>query len=54
MDTHFKCKGNGTVPGHCIVANKHCDGMKDCPLGEDEADCPDRTCPSNQVSELYY
>ncbi|KAM3955951.1 putative vitellogenin receptor yl [Aphomia sociella] len=39
----------------CIPDGKHCDGKKDCALGEDEEGCddypsqPDRVCPPHQI-----
>jgi hypothetical protein len=49
LNTQYKCPGNGTVSDHCIPINKQCDGHPDCIAGEDEENCPPKTCPPNQV-----
>jgi hypothetical protein len=52
LNTQFKCRGNGTVSDRCIPASKQCDGHPDCLAGEDEHNCPPKTCPPNQVKYL--
>ena len=48
LGKQFKCKGNGTISGFCIPADKKCNHHVDCPGGEDEVDCPPKVCPKNQ------
>ena len=37
---HYKCKGS-----YCIPTRKVCDGVTDCPVGDDEASCEAYSCP---------
>ena len=39
---HFKC-----VMSYCIPTRKVCDGVIDCPVGEDEANCDRYICPGH-------
>jgi low-density lipoprotein receptor-related protein 1 (alpha-2-macroglobulin receptor) len=48
LGKQFKCKGNATVSGFCLPADKKCNHHQDCPGGEDEIDCPPKVCPKNQ------
>ncbi len=48
LGKQFKCKGNSTISGFCISADKKCNHQVDCPGGEDEVNCPPKVCPKNQ------
>lgn len=48
METHFKCSGNGTKQAFCINNVLRCNGLRDCPNGEDELNCP-KNCKQNEV-----
>jgi leucine-rich repeat-containing G protein-coupled receptor 8 len=37
---HYKCRGS-----YCIPVRKVCDGVIDCPIGDDEHACADYICP---------
>ena len=39
---HFKC-----MMSYCIPTRKICDGIIDCPVGEDEANCEEYICPGH-------
>ena len=39
---HFKC-----MMSYCIPTRKLCDGIIDCPVGEDEANCDKYICPGH-------
>ena len=39
---HFKC-----MMSYCIPTRKICDGIVDCPVGEDEANCDRYICPGH-------
>ena len=39
---HFKC-----MMSYCIPTRKLCDGVIDCPVGEDEANCNEYICPGH-------
>ena len=39
---HFKC-----MMSYCIPTRKLCDGIIDCPVGEDEANCEEYICPGH-------
>jgi hypothetical protein len=54
LSTQFKCRGNGTLSDRCILISKQCDGHPDCLAGEDEHNCPPKTCPPNQVKYRQY
>ena len=43
----FKCMSEGETPQRCIQQKMRCDGKFDCPLKDDEADCPPSTCALN-------
>ncbi|XP_070179106.1 G-protein coupled receptor GRL101-like [Littorina saxatilis] len=40
-ETHFQCPGDG----FCLPVFVRCNGVTDCPNGEDEKDCSSYTCP---------
>ena len=42
--TEFRCSD-----GECIEKKWRCDGENDCANGDDELDCPNRTCASNAI-----
>ena len=47
---HFKC-----IMSYCIPTRKICDGIIDCPVGEDEANCEEYICPGHmQCSGVTY
>jgi len=54
LNTQYKCRGNETVSDRCIPINKQCDGHPDCIAGEDEENCPPKTCPPNQVKTFQH
>ena len=39
LNDHFKCKNY-----YCVFYRYTCDGKNDCPLGDDEFYCSNRTC----------
>ena len=41
---HFKCLGS-----YCIPIRKVCDGIVDCPVGDDEASCRGYKCPGHML-----
>lgn len=50
-DQEFFC--NETFPGKCIAKNLYCNGIVECPNGEDERYCPTRapiTCKQSEFS----
>ncbi len=41
-----KCPGKYKCPqAYCIPTHRVCDGVADCPAGQDEMNCVNRTCP---------
>lgn len=38
---------------YCLPMRKVCDGVKDCPLGHDEMQCDNYTCPGLSVDQCY-
>ena len=47
---HFKC-----MMSYCIPTRKVCDGIIDCPVGEDEASCEGYICPGHmRCSDVTY
>ena len=40
-DTHFRCPGDG----YCLPVFVRCNGVHDCPGGQDEVGCGSYTCP---------
>ena len=48
LPSQFKCPTNGSRLAHCISASGRCDGVPECPGGEDEVNC--RKFPLNHIS----
>ena len=47
-DTHFRCssrRGRRGHPGYCLPVYVRCNGVRDCPHGEDERGCQRHRCP---------
>lgn len=47
LPSQFKCPTNGTRTAHCISGTGRCDGVPECPGGEDELNC--RKFPMNHI-----
>lgn len=47
FDKQFKCSASTNQTAFCIDNSKRCNGIKECPNGEDEisADCVNKECP---------
>ena len=44
----FKCQSG------CVPLTNRCDGVRDCPLGEDELGCPNETIPSTCSPDQFH